>query len=604
MRLITLACLLFSFISNHAQIAVNTSGSAPHSSAMLDVSSANKGVLIPGVAIVDVSSASPVSSPATGLVVWNTNASVTGGSGAGFYYWNGVKWQSLLSDNTGWRLDGNSNTNPSLHFIGTTDNQPLVFKVNNSHAGKIDPLMNNLFFGVGAGFSISHPNSRRNSLVGDSAGYNLNGLNAADNSFFGYRAGRMATGGFSNSLFGSQTGSKITTGTSNSFFGSSAGRDNNSTGNSFFGANAGLDNIGSNNSFFGRSAGSQNLSGIQNSFFGSSAGDFGTAGSQNSFFGFLAGGLNEGDRNGFFGYNAGLGNQSGHRNNFFGSYAGRANDAGIYNVYIGDSAGYKSAGSFNTLIGARATTGSATPTSTVSNSAAIGHLAQVDTSDGMVLGSINGVNGADTDTRVGIGTTKPKHKLHVVNTNPQDGGWADGIVVESISQGANVGEAAISFRNGDIPSTRQWTTGLNQNPNLAFSYGTSFTGGNTKMLIDTFGNVGVGTITPGAKLEVNGTAIIGANGSLLTNIIKATVNVDLDGGGLPSGTSTSSFVAVANAAVGSTVFVSPQNALPLGFTIAYSRVSAAGMVEIRVTNGGNLNPVNQAAMDVYITVIQ
>jgi hypothetical protein len=95
------------------------------------------------------------------------------------------------------------------------------------------------------------------------------------------------------------------------------------------------------------------------------------------------------------------------------------------------------------------------------------------------------------------------------------------------------------------------------------------------------------------------------NGSVLTNVIKATVNVDLDGAaGLPSGTSTSVTIAVANVVVGSTVFVSPQNPLNVGYVIAYARVSAAGMVEIRVTNGGNLNPASQAAMDVYITVIQ
>jgi hypothetical protein len=37
-----------------------------------------------------------------------------------------------------WKLSGNSGTNPSKNFIGTRDEQPLVFKVNNQKAGLID----------------------------------------------------------------------------------------------------------------------------------------------------------------------------------------------------------------------------------------------------------------------------------------------------------------------------------------------------------------------------------------------------------------------------------------------------------------------------------
>lgn len=53
-----------------------------------------------------------------------------------------------------WGLSGNSLTNPSTHFIGTIDDQPLLFKVNNQVSGKI--LKNypwNTFFGYQAGMS-------------------------------------------------------------------------------------------------------------------------------------------------------------------------------------------------------------------------------------------------------------------------------------------------------------------------------------------------------------------------------------------------------------------------------------------------------------------
>ena len=182
---------LATFLS--AQVAVNTSGTPPHASAMLDVSSTNKGLLVPNVSLTDVTTVTPIGSPATGLLVWNTNASVTGGSGVGFYFWDGSKWQSLLSDNTGWRLRGNSNTIPSIHFVGTTDNNPIFFKVDNKDVGRIDPSYANLFLGAGAGFSWSTTNSRRNTLVGDSAGFS--NATGSDNSFFGSKAGIRHTSG-------------------------------------------------------------------------------------------------------------------------------------------------------------------------------------------------------------------------------------------------------------------------------------------------------------------------------------------------------------------------------------------------------------------------
>jgi len=38
-----------------------------------------------------------------------------------------------------WNITGNSGTNPSNNFIGTTDNQPLIFKTNNTKVMNILP---------------------------------------------------------------------------------------------------------------------------------------------------------------------------------------------------------------------------------------------------------------------------------------------------------------------------------------------------------------------------------------------------------------------------------------------------------------------------------
>src|ERR1700755_2430824 len=50
-----------------------------------------------------------------------------------------------------WLTTGNAGTNPSTNFLGTTDNQPLLFRINNTHAGKIDLSYGQTFLGYLAG---------------------------------------------------------------------------------------------------------------------------------------------------------------------------------------------------------------------------------------------------------------------------------------------------------------------------------------------------------------------------------------------------------------------------------------------------------------------
>lgn len=46
---------------------------------------------------------------------------------------------ATLLTGTFWRRDGNSGTTPRMHFLGTTDNQPLELKVNGQRALRIEP---------------------------------------------------------------------------------------------------------------------------------------------------------------------------------------------------------------------------------------------------------------------------------------------------------------------------------------------------------------------------------------------------------------------------------------------------------------------------------
>ena len=66
-------------------VGINTDGSSPEASAMLDVSSTTKGLLIPRMT---GSEREAISSPATGLMVYDTSESI-------LYFYTGTKWQRL-----------------------------------------------------------------------------------------------------------------------------------------------------------------------------------------------------------------------------------------------------------------------------------------------------------------------------------------------------------------------------------------------------------------------------------------------------------------------------------------------------------------------------
>ena len=95
--------LLFSLVFStyiFAQVGVGTT--TPDASSILDITAADKGVLVPRVSLTDVTNATtPINAPATGLLIWNINATVTGGNGTGFYFFNGVQWipiQQTMTD--------------------------------------------------------------------------------------------------------------------------------------------------------------------------------------------------------------------------------------------------------------------------------------------------------------------------------------------------------------------------------------------------------------------------------------------------------------------------------------------------------------------------
>ena len=82
-----------------AQLGVNTDNSAPDASAGLDVKFTNKGLLPPRVALTAINSALPVTTPAVGLLVYNTATAGTPPNNVvpGYHCWNGIKWIPVVA---------------------------------------------------------------------------------------------------------------------------------------------------------------------------------------------------------------------------------------------------------------------------------------------------------------------------------------------------------------------------------------------------------------------------------------------------------------------------------------------------------------------------
>ncbi len=121
------------------------------------------------------------------------------------------------------------------------------------------------------------------------------------------------------------------------------------------------------------------------------------------------------------------------------------------------------------------------------------------------------------------------------------------------------------------------------------------------MVVIKTGNVGIGTNVPAARLDVNANFKLGANGTTLNDIIKSTETYDIPS--LAPGAVDIQTFAVTNATLGSVVSMSPFSSLPDGITISYARVSAAGVVEVKVVNAGTVTQ-NPASMSFFLALIR
>ncbi|MEO6229523.1 MAG: tail fiber domain-containing protein [Ferruginibacter sp.] len=258
------------------------------------------------------------------------------------------KWAPATSGTanlTGWSTTGNAAIDPATNFIGTTDAQPFIGKVNGQQVFRFSSTKENTIVGYQAGL-VDPTGGDKNHIIGYKAGFFNSGYN---NHFDGYMAGNQNTSGYSNQFIGWSAGLKNTTGTDNLFMGVSAGYSNTTkSGLHFIGNGAGFSNTtGLANHFNGFDAGENNTTGSYNHFEGNHAGFSNLSGSGNYFSGYYAGALNTGDKNYMSGINTGNSNTTGYGNTFIGNEAGMNNINGKQNVFTGADAG------FNNLLGSR-----------------------------------------------------------------------------------------------------------------------------------------------------------------------------------------------------------------------------------------------------------
>ena len=362
-----------------------------------------------------------------------------------FFFTNDIRRMSI--SNTG-NVGVGTNTPASkftvVGLIGTTTSGvkfpdgTIQTTAGGGSAGTV--ILNQTTQQTGASFNVDGTGTAN--ILNATSHYNLGASRilrapGTNNLFVGLGAGENYTNSAStheNTFFGSAAGQMNSTGGRNTFVGAGAGLSNMSGAfKAFFGDDAGRNNTANQNAFFGSGAGERNTSGERNAFFGTVAGNLNQTGEKNSFFGSGAGNQNQMSRNSFFGFEAGANNLIGENNTFLGERAGVGNESGSNNTFVGRTAGAATiltgnvSGSNNTLIGANADDA----TDSLPNAAAIGANAQVSQNNSLVLGSINGVNNATADTKVGIGTTAPKAKLDVTGGNILVGPPGQGIILKS-----------------------------------------------------------------------------------------------------------------------------------------------------------------------------
>lgn len=490
--------------------SINTDGSTANASAMLDVKSTTKGMLIPRMSKTQKNT---ILTPASGLLVYQTSP-----DSVGFHYFDGSNWLWLNPiESNDWKITGNTGTDTAINFFGTTDSEPIKFKQNNQQT---------------AYFSSS------NYFIGRDAGKFFPG---GDNVAFGRLALRDNKNGSGHVAIGAITLVSDTTTTvpflsggpyANTAVGYAALSNNlNGTANTFVGAQTGVNiQFGS----FNTAVGNRALSNANAVFANNTS-------SYNAAFGFEAlHRVNTADSNAAFGYQALKATQTGSSNVALGSLALLSNTSGSFNAVLGAEAfSANTTGALNTAIGY----GTQVLFNNLQNATAIGAKARVDISNAMVLGSVSGINGATNSTNIGIGSNAPKSLLHIAATGVNAASSyyfpENNLIVEdttfNVTAGTITNNTHLIANNNNASAI---VAGSKQNPltssivfrndDRSLRFVTNATNANgviADMIIDSTGKVGIGFTNPATSLGINGAITFVQDNTITANAATVTVTV-------------------------------------------------------------------------------
>jgi hypothetical protein len=215
--LLTCICIIAGLKNYGQSVSINTDGSLPDNSALLDIKSNSKGVLVPRMT---TANRLAIPAPATGLLIFDTDSSA-------YACFSGSSWLFIKGTNDiagGWSLKGNTATT-ATNFLGTTDAQPLRFRINNKPFGLLNQVSGNVGIGensllgittgwsnvaMGTGALRSAKFQSNQVAIGDSA-MHYTGLNATasptstKNTAVGSKAMYVNDLGQSNTAIGFQT---------------------------------------------------------------------------------------------------------------------------------------------------------------------------------------------------------------------------------------------------------------------------------------------------------------------------------------------------------------------------------------------------------------